>query len=92
MTSPYDVVAQAIETEVDSESVREFGGTWGVVGIVATSHVVLYYLWIAWRYYGEPGCVVTILIRFFGRSRPGGVALRITAGSFVRESGRSPAC
>ena len=52
MTNPHNVVAQAIESEVDSESLREFGGTRGVLGIVAPSHVVLYYLWIAWRDYG----------------------------------------
>ena len=52
MTNAHESAAQAIEREVDSESVREFGGPWSVVGIMTASHVILYYLWIAWRYYG----------------------------------------
>ena len=52
MTGAHELAAQAIESEVDSESVREFGGPWSVVGIMTASHVILYYLWIAWRDYG----------------------------------------
>ena len=36
--------------DLDSESVREFGGAKGVVAIMIASHAVLYYLWIAWRF------------------------------------------
>jgi delta24(24(1))-sterol reductase len=43
---------EAVERRIDSESVREFGGATGVVAIMLLSHLLLYYLWISWRYYG----------------------------------------
>ncbi len=42
----------AIDRELDSKPVKEFGGPLGVAAIMLGSHAVLYYLWIAWRYYG----------------------------------------
>ena len=41
-----------IDHRLDAETVREFGGPWGVVLIMLGSHGVLYYLWISWRYFG----------------------------------------
>lgn len=43
---------EAIDQRIDAESVREFGGPLGVVLTIIGSHLVLYYLWISWRYYG----------------------------------------
>ncbi len=42
----------AIDRAVDRETVREFGGAVGALGIMLGSHAVMYYLWIAWRFHG----------------------------------------
>ena len=42
---------EAIDRQIDAESVREFGGPIGVATIMAGSHVVMFYLWIAWRFH-----------------------------------------
>lgn len=36
----------------DSEPITEFGGRFGVLGIMLGSHLLLYWLWIAWRFEG----------------------------------------
>ena len=41
-----------LDTESDESVVREFGGRFGALGIMLASHIVLYYLWICWRYLG----------------------------------------
>ncbi|PHH56842.1 delta(24(24(1)))-sterol reductase [Coxiella burnetii] len=41
-----------LDQKLDAEPIKEFGGAWGVFFIMLGSHLVLYYLWIAWRFYG----------------------------------------
>ena len=50
--STNEELAEVTKRKLDAESVREFGGAPGAVAIVSASHLVLYYLWISWRYYG----------------------------------------
>ena len=40
----------AIDTRIDNEQVSEFGGPLGAVAIMVGSHLLLYWLWIAWRF------------------------------------------
>ena len=37
-------------SEADNEQVTEFGGSLGAVAIMVGSHLLLYWLWIAWRF------------------------------------------
>lgn len=47
------VVSQSIiDTRIDNDSVTEFGGPLGALGIMVGSHLLLYWLWIAWRFEG----------------------------------------
>jgi len=43
---------KAVNRQVDTKSVREFGGPFGVILIILGSHLFMYYLWISWRFYG----------------------------------------
>ena len=43
---------EAIDRALDADAVTEFGGPAGVVGIMLGSHLLLYWLWIAWRFEG----------------------------------------
>ena len=41
-----------LDRKLDAGSIKEFGGAWGMFFIMLGSHLVLYYLRIAWRFYG----------------------------------------
>lgn len=45
-------IDEAIDQRVDAASVREFGGPLGAAAIITSSHLVMYYLWIAWSLNG----------------------------------------
>ena len=42
---------EAIDRQIDAESVREFGGPIGAAAIMVGSHLVIFYIWIAWRFH-----------------------------------------
>ena len=45
-------IDEAIDRPVDEVSVREFGGPLGAAAIITSSHLVMYYLWIAVSFNG----------------------------------------
>lgn len=47
-----NVCVTPLDQRLDVEPIKEFGEAWGVFFIMLGSHLILYYLWIAWRFYG----------------------------------------
>jgi delta24(24(1))-sterol reductase len=44
-------VTRARAADTEQEAVREFGGTFGAAFIMTLSHLLMLYLWIAWRFH-----------------------------------------
>ncbi len=49
MSGPDD---DSIDRQLDASPIREFGGPVGVLAIMVGSHLLLFWLWIAWRFEG----------------------------------------
>ncbi len=43
---------QANAQQQDEAAIKEFGGPGGVTFFIIFSHIILYYLWMAWRFHG----------------------------------------
>lgn len=52
MSQATQVIGQQIDQRQDAETIREFGGPFGVTFFILFSHFILYYLWMAWRFHG----------------------------------------